>query len=509
MVDFPPKIPIPDFKLKLPPPVLSLFKECTPKILVYCDGFLKFDDSDFGLSDFINTLKNTTIHGMPPIVKTAHRATNPMAGVDLPNFEFQPGTLSKNKYDVLFLFGADSSGDLPADERAVITQFMDDGGGVFATGDHANLGLRLCGNIPRVRDMRRWAGPSAGGTDRLSTNDPGIDNAFQFDDQADAVPQKIYPAYKGTMASSEPHFLLQHPTKNIIEVLPDHPHESECTIPASLADVSEWPKDSFGVSVSPEIVALSVSYGGGFPGKQPISVPRSFGAIAAYDGHLANVGRISTDATWHHFININLIDTVGGTSTPGLIANPDAYERVSTYFGNIATWLMPKNTRRCLRWPFLITIREFYPIAEFTIDLPDEPDIQTLIELGRQAKLTLSRFVAPGLIREITNDLFELHSADLAKQIAQLYQETDSIEQQIGQQMAPLGLLEQVALGAMAHTVAKVMPPNSDLETIYKKVEGISGLDEIAQRSIQKGLRQLAVTINEGKTRLDIILDKC
>ena len=52
--------------------VLARFKECTPKILVYADG-LTFDNSDFGLSDFVNTLKNTAIHSMLPIVKTAHK----------------------------------------------------------------------------------------------------------------------------------------------------------------------------------------------------------------------------------------------------------------------------------------------------------------------------------------------------------------------------------------------------------------------------------------------------
>ena len=33
---------------------------------------------------------------------------------------------------------------------------MENGGGFFATGDHANLGSPLCGLIPRVRSMRRW-----------------------------------------------------------------------------------------------------------------------------------------------------------------------------------------------------------------------------------------------------------------------------------------------------------------------------------------------------------------
>jgi hypothetical protein len=37
-----------------------------------------------------------------------------------------------------------------------ILNFMNSGGGVFATGDHYKLGACLCGAIPRVRSMRKW-----------------------------------------------------------------------------------------------------------------------------------------------------------------------------------------------------------------------------------------------------------------------------------------------------------------------------------------------------------------
>ena len=482
--------------------VLRLFKECTPRILVVTDGGLSFGSGDFGLSDFINTLKNTTIHGMLPIVKTAHRGAT---AADYTNFTFTATTLSKTKYDVLFLFGYSSGGSLPAAEISVISDFMNDGGGVFATGDHANLGRQLCGDIPRVREMRRWTGPSAGGTDRISTNDPGADNAFQFNDQSDIIPQKIYPAYTGTTLSSEPHYLLQHPSKKIIEVLPDHPHESECTLPASLADITEWPKDSTGVSVSPEIVALSMSYGGGFPGKQPISVPRSFAAIAAYDGHQVNVGRISTDATWHHFININLINTGSG---PGLQANPDAYDRVSTYFGNIAIWLMPRRVRRCLRWPLIITVKQLYPVAEFIPDLLDRPlDLAALLEVGREMQTTLARFLSPGQRRELVNDLFDLHSTSLSREIASLVKSPAGIEEMIGQQTAPLELFEQVALGALTHAAATAVPTDDDMQARFKAAGGMDGLEKQARESLQFAFKELSVTIQKGRSRLDKVLN--
>jgi len=488
--------------------VVSLFKECTPKLLVVADGTLSFSGADFGLSDFVNTLKNTVIHGMSPIVKTAHRGAT---AADYTNFTFTSSTLSKNKYDVLFLFGYNSGGSLAPSEASIIEQFMNDGGGVFATGDHATLGKQLCGDIPRVRQMRRWNGPTAGGADRISTNDPGPDNDFEFSDQSDVIPQKIYPAYTGTPASSQPHALLQHPVKKIIEVLPDHPHESECTIPtaAELGNVSEWPKDSSGVTVSPQIVALSMSYGGGFtsPTKQPISAPRSFGAIGAYDGHKANVGRISTDATWHHFININLINTGSG---PGLAGNPDAYDRVGTYFGNIANWLMPKKVRRCLRWPLVITLKRLYPIAEFLPDIVErELDVSTLLEIGRETKATLARFVTSGVQQEVIEDLIDLHSDKLAVEIAALRNDPKDIVDAIGQRMSPVELIEQAVLGALTISAERAIPSDEDAAANLKKIGGVEGLDKAAEKTVREALALLGNAMRKGRGRLDMLLEAC
>jgi len=198
---------------------------------------------------------------------------------------------------------------------------MQDGGGVFATGDHSVLGQRIGGQLPRVKRMRYWDQPDVptpNMPDRLTTNHPGADNQYSFGDQSDATPQRLYPKYyydpltPNNFALSKPHYLLQHPTKLIIEVFPDHPHEGECVEPSSLTTtfsldgntLDEFPESVPGTRPAPEIIAKSMSAGGGFTGKHPVS-PREFGAICAYDGHDADVGRIVTDATWHHFININ------------------------------------------------------------------------------------------------------------------------------------------------------------------------------------------------------------
>ena len=499
IAQFKPFYPIDDF-------VITLFKECTPKILVVTDGSLSFSTGDFGLSDFIDTLENTNIHGMMPIVKTAHRSST---AADFSNFVFTNDTLSISQYDVVFLFGFSSSGSLPASEVDVISQFMDDGGGVFATGDHATLGKQLCGEIPRVKEMRRWDGPSASSAERLSTNDPGVDNTFTFADQSDAIPQKIYPAYTGTPASSEPHALLQHPTKKIIEVLPDHPHESECTVPASIEDTSVWPTTSTGETVSPELVALSMSYGGGFtfPNKEPIDAPRAFGAIAAYDGHLADVGRISTDATWHHFVNINLIAT---GSNPGLVANADAYERVSTYFGNIARWLMPKKVRRCLRWPIIVNLITRYPVAEFIPELLEKPDdLQTLVNVGLEFETTLARFFTPAERQAFAEDAIALHSDALVDQLKAIHKRPNDLTDAIARVSIPEATIRQAALGALVKTTAEVSDKLRQADGELKAVGGFEGLDKLAAAQMSSTFKDLTKVILASRNRLDMVLECC
>ncbi|WP_250462835.1 hypothetical protein [Microbulbifer litoralis] len=480
--------------------VISIYKECTPRILLVSDG-LTFDSASFGLSTFVNTLRTGTIHGMTPIVKTALTGNG---DADYESFTFTESSLSINKYDVLFLFAYDSFGTLPVAERTVIEKFMNDGGGVFATGDHATLGLRLCGDIARVRGMRKWNGPSASSPSRLSTNDPGVDNQFQFSDQSDAIPQKIYPAYSGDEIESAPHYLLQHPTKRVIEVLPDHPHESECVLPDNLNDESEWPRDGEGDVVSPEIVALSVTYGGGFqgPNKQPISEPRAFGAIGAYDGHRAGVGRISVDATWHHFININL-----GEDGTRLSANADAYERVNQYFRNIATWLMPRRVRRCLRWPVITTLRDYYPVREFLPELAEgKLTLEKAIDAGVELESTLSQFLTAGDRKELVEDLVELAGSRL-NEFSLPEKEQSRVNRIFMRSMLPGPLVRQAAWGALAHAVATAFPHSSDLQARFKEIGGVEGLDKHLQASLSESFEQLKEAVVAGRKGVDLYLE--
>src|SRR6185436_12595942 len=89
-----------------------------------------------------------------------HRGTD--SNADLQNFRFDAQDLSS--YDQIWMFAVQRSDGLllTDNELKVIAQFMDGGGGVFATGDHEDLGVAMCGRIPRVRSMRKWHWPDPG-----------------------------------------------------------------------------------------------------------------------------------------------------------------------------------------------------------------------------------------------------------------------------------------------------------------------------------------------------------
>jgi len=382
---------------------IPIFKECTPKILVITDNLSFSSGSSFGLTEFVDSIKASTIQGMTPRVITAQY--NP-AGVlsynsasqHISNYHFTDNThgLLKSRYDVVFILSiSGGNGTLLASEAGAldrIVDFMEAGGGLFCTGDHSTLGAGMCADIPRVNKMRKWfAGvPSGGGSDRLTTTAPGINEVYEFNDQSDAVPQRLYANYRsvaGGFNSASPftgaaHPLLQMPNGNrVIEVFPDHAHEGECLVPTSSAGSlpngsPEWPN-----SVLPEMVALSMSHGNGYFGKQAVE-PKAFTAISAYDGHEADVGRVATDATWHHFVNINI--------KPGMadIAGQDLID-IKQYYANLADWLMPKNVRRCLRFTWILSALATTELFE---ELPNAPlsklSTQSLEEIGNSVRKT-------------------------------------------------------------------------------------------------------------------------
>lgn len=221
-------------------------------------------------------------------------------------------TADLSQYDVLWIIadegynggqlGTSKDSPITGPEQIAIANFMESGGGVFAVGDHDGIGAYMCGQILRVRTMRRWfeynkqftdpvsgqtfqvnwsaegdaATAAAGGadpvTDRNDTLQPdsassSADVLFYFNDQSDAKPQTLLTS-AGTPLATSPgpvHSILRGLRGAVIAQFPDHMHEGEATDFAAISAASSPynPNDSAGnlYSVSyPDAAGNPVSF---------------------------------------------------------------------------------------------------------------------------------------------------------------------------------------------------------------------------------------------------------
>ncbi|HYO75348.1 MAG TPA: hypothetical protein VE010_02700 [Thermoanaerobaculia bacterium] len=387
----------------------TISRPCRPRILVVADGGLNFNPaSGFGLTRF---LEGITVHSgvaTKPILTLAYRGGvhapgTVTIGLDtytiLNNYNFANPTTGVNleRYDQVWLFGISGGAfTINNNELLSLSLFMNSGGGVFATGDHATLGRQMSGGLPRIRHMREWASIPMGSevpsvaVNRIDTVvDPGVNNIYEFNDQADEIPQRIYPNYKVTGATNTTWQATVHPlmmlpgaaatrsdntgfTKDL-DVLPDHPHESVCyaTPAGALGGTYNLQGQNFeefrpsvanpAVRVGAEIVAYAVSGGRSVHNlvwKPPVR-PQMFGVISAYDGRLAQPysgttrpGRIVCESTWHHYVNVNLDGTGTGrtalfTMQAGVLVPGPHLLKIYAYYRNIVRWLQPANRVTC------------------------------------------------------------------------------------------------------------------------------------------------------------------
>jgi len=368
------------------------------RVLIVLDGGFGFSgtpslDHDFSYTALVNAL---TSAGMQ--VTKAHRGTDPTA--DLQNFTFPPATLLN--FDVLWLIGFEGRNDptfppsgsstiMPAAQLNAIAAFMENGGGVFATGDHDSIGANMSGALPRVRAMRTWFGQDdsarpAGVADLLPnfppmterradttrTNPAGIYTEHPspfiwFENQSDSIPQVITPS------SSPAHPILRHNNADIL-VYPDHMHEGR-----TLGDVAghDYALNSpFGDTVRPEFRTIlgqqerpEIIATGTVPGNAVFAANgtgtetivadmKSVNTLSVYDGRVAGVGRIVTGSTFHHYVDINLTgdtditddpdpmvvsfaDKVGhdAMKTHGFNDAPAVFDQIKAVYVNITNWL--------------------------------------------------------------------------------------------------------------------------------------------------------------------------
>jgi hypothetical protein len=328
----------------------------------------------FSISLLVSTLKAST---SPPIqVDTAHRRVDPAAMFQ--NFTFDATIPDLSVYDLIWIIGDEGInggllfGNAISDiENFKLATFMNGGGGVFATGDHDGIGSMICGLLPRVRSMRKWyavgdpalpAGYPSNwpvvGVDRADTLRAEPDGNYYFDSQSDQTPQPL-------TLSSPTHPVLQSPAGDISN-FPDHMHEGDA--------ISGFPGFDFNGSVTfngqafveypmvaggqerPQVIATGTviphktlteadyPFGGA---DNETANAKTIGTLSAYNGFNAGVGRVLTDSSFHHYLDINLLGDPGGSLLGGadtrhgfnVPAAAALFNGMKSFYVNTAAWL--------------------------------------------------------------------------------------------------------------------------------------------------------------------------
>lgn len=552
--------------------VVKWLRPCRPRILMLVDGLDYQSSNGFGLWRFLHSLTVAPGVTTKPILTLAHRGVHATPTVTVGpdtytivnNFNFStaatPVTLAS--YDQIWIFGINGGAfSLSNAEVAVVSEFMNGGGGVFATGDHASLGRALSGSLPRIRHMREWRDAAAGGVpmgtesnaslavNRIDTVvNPGSNNLYEFVDQSDDIPQRIYPNYRVTdtdgsagsawQATVSPLLMLPgaltirrssdaSPPAGFskdIDVLPDHPHESVCYDVTSAAilggayDVGgqNFPEFQPNASaprqrVGADIAAYAVSGGRSvFNGvwKPPVR-PRMFGVISAYDGRLAQAypgksqrpGRIVCDSTWHHFVNINLDGTgsgrtgLGTGSGAGFVPSA-ALEKIYSYYRNIVSWLQPANRIWCSIFWDLVAVRMNSALLEELLEVDRLVNWRDLVGLGREAKNLVALVHGEEAVRDQILGL--LASEERTQKAADLLM-SDSLA---ASSLDPEEVIDGI-YGGLLVEMANVLPADADVE-MAQKVLGkgpaahLARLQERVAQSIQLGVKHQSARMEKG-----------
>ncbi len=423
----------------------------TVRILVVTDGpTTGLGPGEFGMGMVIDLIRNSSVGCMNFVVDIAVRdATAPTVVVNpaptaakYTGFRFDmtnAGALVIDQYQQIWIFAInpnspggpdtdiDLAGNLPVSnaELAKLAHWMDARkGGIFATGDHDFLGASICHKIPRIGTMRRWTRadgvPPISHIDRIDTlrppspaympGAPGgplpLDN---IGNQGDLTPQPINWVPWQTVrtswlfTSSRPHPVLCHPTLGPIDVMPDHAHEGLCRDTGTVVLTNNYDFDGTGskpeypLTGSGQPAPTVIAYGStlGSPPynftKGPQPARASFPMISVYDGHLAGVGRVATDSTWHHWFNLNLaaMKTENGSH----------WAKISRYFINLAVWLAPPGySTNCLWWCTLL--------SNFTaVGLQEYSHYQSDFAMGQALYVHLSRVYGPCWVSHVLIDI--------------------------------------------------------------------------------------------------------
>jgi hypothetical protein len=341
--------------------------------------------------------------------------------------------------------------ELNNDEVRALQKWMTKGG-VMVTGDHSNVDPRLMDNrrtdpktylnlgraighrLPRAGQLRFWEGPPTSEVkdpditkrDNYNTNVGNDPNALDtLELQSDTDAQELL-----LTLDPDPHRLFWwyiNEKQEIVPVsrFPDHMHEGRLRVPEFLD--GEWPAES----PLPVVVARGTD-------KRFPKPKRIYDLVIAYDGNQAEVGRIVSDSSFHHYLNINL---VGFPSD--LLEHPlpgSDLDQIATYYLNLLLWLAPEDMRKRIenqlpfnlaRHPQLLevkgsTLTELGRVGFYVLDLNLGASrlnqifglskfesaganrwLRSLLYLGKSGKISLSRSAQEVILGYVINQYHE------------------------------------------------------------------------------------------------------
>jgi len=235
-----------------------------------------------------------------------------------------------------FLKKYEGKGKLDDGEVDALRRWMDKGGGVLITGDHAvvsagrslGIGGVIGQKIPRAGHLRNWTYPRIGIEHIDSTVAQSMFGPSRKQLERDGIPQKLLLPAVGQAKTYHPIFYGAF--NRVLDVFPDHRHEGVVKLPTKYGH--EWCAEG-GSSCKPpeaEIIARGIDQ----------SRLEVYDLMAAWDGHEVGVGRILSDSSWHHYVNLNLWELLGGDSGDDSVAT-----KMKNLYINQAIWLAPEDIR--------------------------------------------------------------------------------------------------------------------------------------------------------------------
>lgn len=229
-------------------------------------------------------------------------------------------SIDTSDFDQIWLFAVDAGDGISDEECLAITRFRANGGGVFVTRDHMDLGMSIC----------KLGGIGAAHYFHSTQFDPRDDYRVNDDTFATNINwPNFHSGANGDVQTiaviDPPHAVSRRHDGDPIERLPAHPHEGGVGVPADAPNA--------------RVVATGTSKLTG----------RVFNIAIAFEPDATYPGRGWAESTFHHFCDYNwdvahgCPSFVGEAPSDAIAQNPALLDDTKTYVHNLVAWLGRRN----------------------------------------------------------------------------------------------------------------------------------------------------------------------